>query len=274
MFIYVITNNITGKIYIGQHKGANLQQYLQKKFYHARNQKTGSSYLFNAMRKHPDYKDWSIEPLISDVQTREALDAWEITLIESFQTRNPEIGYNLCKGGEGFTGVFTPEHRAKIGAAAKAWFLNPDNANAIKIRNSKLSDSKKIQYADHWVTKICPECGKSFSQPMEFKRVKLCSQVCNYQHNQKNNKKWVENRRKVVQSAEYRSNHSKVMKRALEYKRGVSLAAYYAHPSYCLHCGSRIEMVEGGKLSVMRKRKFCNISCSAKEKAKKRLLNT
>ena len=113
MYIYVITNKITGKIYIGQHKGANLKQYLQKKFYYARNQKTGSSYLFNAMRKHPDYRDWSINSLV-EVDTKAALNIWEQVLIELWDTRNPEVGYNICKGGEGYTGPFTEDMK-------KAW---------------------------------------------------------------------------------------------------------------------------------------------------------
>lgn len=108
MFIYVITNNLNGKIYIGQHKGNNLKQYLQKKFYHARNQKTGSSYLFNAMRKHPNYRDWSIEPLM-EVGTKVELDRLERLLIALYDTRNPEVGYNICQGGEGFTGTHTEE---------------------------------------------------------------------------------------------------------------------------------------------------------------------
>ena len=36
MFVYLIANHETGKYYVGQHKGNNLKQYLQKKFYEAR----------------------------------------------------------------------------------------------------------------------------------------------------------------------------------------------------------------------------------------------
>lgn len=106
MYVYVIRNGATGKIYIGQHKRSNLRQYLQKKFYYARTQKQGSSYLFNAMRKYPDPEQWSIEPLL-EVDTKEQLDRWERLLIALYDTRNPEVGYNICKGGEGFTGKWT-----------------------------------------------------------------------------------------------------------------------------------------------------------------------
>ena len=118
MYIYVITNSATGKIYIGQHKGNNLRQYLQKKFYDAAKGRGGSSHLYNSMRKHPR-EVWSIEPLISDIQTKAELDRWERIYIALFDTRNPDIGYNICRGGEGFTGEFTAEHRAKLSTAAK-----------------------------------------------------------------------------------------------------------------------------------------------------------
>jgi group I intron endonuclease len=126
MFIYVITNLITGKVYIGQHKGDNLKQYLQKKFWYSRNQKTGSSYLFNAMRKYDEPDQWSISPLFDGIETKVELDRLETLLIALYDTRNPEIGYNICKGGEGFTGEFTVEHRAKLSKAAKqSWNNDP-----------------------------------------------------------------------------------------------------------------------------------------------------
>jgi hypothetical protein len=131
MFIYVITNSVTGKIYIGQHKGANLMQYLQKKFWHSRNQKTGSSYLFNAMRKYPEYKDWSIEPLM-EFNTKPELDLWETRLIALFNTRNPEVGYNICKGGEGFTGKHTEEWKRNHSAMMKGRTFSPESIAKMK----------------------------------------------------------------------------------------------------------------------------------------------
>lgn len=119
MFIYLIVNHITGKYYVGQHKGANLKQYLQKKFYYARTHRNGTSYLFASMRKHPNQSDWSIHALLSNIQTREELDQKEKEFIEFLRSRDPEYGYNICRGGEGFSGCHTPETKAKISAAAK-----------------------------------------------------------------------------------------------------------------------------------------------------------
>jgi hypothetical protein len=127
MFIYVITNSVTGKIYIGQHKGNNLKKYLQMKLSQAvyelkRKGKGGSSHLFNSMRKHPK-EVWSIAPLFEGITTREELNRLEILLIALYDTRNPDIGYNICKGGEGFTGEFTAEHRRKMRENASRYWL-------------------------------------------------------------------------------------------------------------------------------------------------------
>ena len=103
MFIYVITNSATLKIYIGQHKGASLKQYLQRKLSAAAHREASGSYLFASMRKHPKGV-WSIHPLISDLQTRAECDHWETLLIRSLNSRHPDVGYNICRGGEGFTG--------------------------------------------------------------------------------------------------------------------------------------------------------------------------
>jgi group I intron endonuclease len=125
MYIYVITNSATGKIYIGQHKGNNLKKYLQTKLSDAAKFRGGKSRLYNSMRKHPK-EVWSIEPLISDIQTKPELDRWERLLIALFDTRNPEVGYNICKGGEGFTGTHSEESKKRMSARAiEAWDRDP-----------------------------------------------------------------------------------------------------------------------------------------------------
>jgi len=131
LFIYVITNLITGKIYIGQHKGANLKQYLQKKFYWARTQKTGSSYLFNAMRKHPNQGDWSIEPLM-EVDAKAELDRLEKLLIALYDTRNPEVGYNICRGGEGFSGPHSEETKQLMREKMTGRTFSPESIAKMK----------------------------------------------------------------------------------------------------------------------------------------------
>jgi len=100
MFIYLIVNHVTGKYYVGQHKGTDLKKYLQKKFWAAKHQLYGSSHLFNSIRKH-GREAFTIHALLSDVQTKPELDAYERDFIAFLRSQDPEYGYNICRGGEG-----------------------------------------------------------------------------------------------------------------------------------------------------------------------------
>lgn len=101
MFIYVIVNSETLKIYIGQHKGKNLRKYLQTKFSDARKNRGGSSHLYASMRKHPK-EVWSIHPLMQH-STKDDLDYWEMHFIRVLKTQHPDVGYNISPGGEGLS---------------------------------------------------------------------------------------------------------------------------------------------------------------------------
>lgn len=121
MYVYVIRNSATGKVYIGQHKGDNLKKYLQTKLSDAAKYRGGSSHLFASMRKHPK-EVWSIEPLMDGIETKEELNHLEKLLIALYDTQNPEVGYNICKGGEGYTGPFTDEMKAAWCAGNKRYW--------------------------------------------------------------------------------------------------------------------------------------------------------
>jgi len=113
LFIYLIVNHITGKYYIGQHKGNSLQKYLHQKLWAAEHGIGGHSRLYASIRKH-GRNAFSIHALRSDIQTREELDAIEKDFIAFLRSQDPEYGYNLCRGGEGFTGPHTEETRARM----------------------------------------------------------------------------------------------------------------------------------------------------------------
>jgi group I intron endonuclease len=113
LFIYLIVNHVTGKYYVGQHKGNNLRQYLQQKFGHAKRNEASGSILYRSIRKH-GRDAFTIHALLSDVSTKAELDQKERDFIEFLRSRDPEYGYNICRGGEGHTGPFSLEHREKI----------------------------------------------------------------------------------------------------------------------------------------------------------------
>jgi len=124
MFIYLIVNHATGKYYVGQHKSNDLKKYFQRKFSDARHDK-GSSHLFRSMRKHPLPCDWSIHALLSDVPTKSELDQYEKDFIAFLKSQDPEYGYNICRGGEGFTGPHTEEAKKKNAAASRLMWQRP-----------------------------------------------------------------------------------------------------------------------------------------------------
>ena len=126
MFVYVIVNHTTLKIYIGQHKGASLKQYLQRKLSAAAHYEAGGSYLFASMRKHPK-EAWSIHSLVSGIESKAELDDVEKHFIRCLRAQHPTIGYNICAGGEGASGhQLSSETRAKIGAAHRGLKHTPE----------------------------------------------------------------------------------------------------------------------------------------------------
>jgi len=124
MYIYLIVNHVTGKYYVGQHKGNNLKRYLQQKFGHAKRGESSRSYLYNSMRKH-GREAFTIHALLSDVQTKAELDQHEKNFIAFLKSQDPEYGYNICRGGEGFTGPHSEEAKKKNAAASRLMWQRP-----------------------------------------------------------------------------------------------------------------------------------------------------
>jgi hypothetical protein len=135
MFIYLIVNHITGKYYVGQHKGDDLQHYLQQKFYEAERHLKGRSYLYHSIRKH-GREAFTIHALLSDIQTRPELDAYERDFIAFLRSQDSEYGYNICRGGEGFTGPHTEETKRKNTENSLATWQDPV-IRARRVKNQK-----------------------------------------------------------------------------------------------------------------------------------------
>jgi len=155
MFIYTIVNSENLKLYVGQHKGNNLQKYLQTKLSDSRHHRNESSHLFRAMRKYPK-SVWSIHPLLSDLQTRDEVNDREQFYIRVLKTQHPDVGYNIRLGGEGYSNsrdeaiastqrgvkkpegfgekmrraltgrTWTPEQREKIPAGVRRTLASPE----------------------------------------------------------------------------------------------------------------------------------------------------
>lgn len=127
MFVYIITNRLNGKKYVGQHSGTDLEKYLNSNLNRALNGGNEKRALYSAVRKY-GRENFDIKPLVI-VATKEEVSYYEIELIKVLNTKSPK-GYNLTDGGEGllnpseetrkilsaiFTGrVFSDETRKKM----------------------------------------------------------------------------------------------------------------------------------------------------------------
>jgi hypothetical protein len=135
MFVYVITNTESNKFYIGKTTKLELYPYLKRKLAEA--SRGRQSHLFNAMRKYPK-RTWDIHPLISCLTTNWQLCLWEKALIYAFDSTNPDKGYNICRGGEGFSGPHSKETRDKMSESHKRQWADP------KARNEHSETMKRV----------------------------------------------------------------------------------------------------------------------------------
>lgn len=99
MFVYLVTNKVNGKKYVGQHSGLDLQKYWKKHAYRALASPTDRvRAIYSAIRKY-GLENFEIKPLVI-VGTKEDLNYYEIELIRVLKTKAPS-GYNLTDGGDG-----------------------------------------------------------------------------------------------------------------------------------------------------------------------------
>lgn len=104
-YIYKTTNLINGKIYIGQHKA---EKY-DKSYY-------GSGKILKLAIDKYGIENFS-NTVLCYCESKKELDKLERQLIKQYNSRNPEIGYNISFGGDGgdtFTGLSDEEKQIRI----------------------------------------------------------------------------------------------------------------------------------------------------------------
>jgi hypothetical protein len=104
-------------------------------------------------------------------------------LIALYDTRNPEVGYNICRGGEGFTGTHSLEARAKVTAALKVRWSQPgfrDHWSSLMTGHGVSDDTKKKiktkRAAQDETTRI-EACRKWASEHPEEMRTRMSSET-------------------------------------------------------------------------------------------------
>lgn len=145
MQIYLITNKINGKIYVGQCLGLARDRWCRHK-YDARLNRYPSR-IGNAIRKYGD-NAFDVSILVNNVASKELLDYLEQYFIVMYDTRNPDIGYNLTDGGDGAYGLkMSSEACAKIGKT-KIGNKNCVGRFMSEATRNKISEGNK----KHWAT--------------------------------------------------------------------------------------------------------------------------
>ena len=115
MIIYLTTNTINGKIYIGKYCG-------ESEFY------LGSgTILKNAIKKYGK-ENFIRETLEDGITDHDYLCEREIYWIDFYDATNLEVGYNLCKGGGGTLGLrVSDETKEKISRTMHGTNMGEDN---------------------------------------------------------------------------------------------------------------------------------------------------
>ena len=113
IYIYLITNEVTGKYYVGQ-TSLGVQTRFKNHMSAARtNMKRGCKRLQRSIRKHGE-KAFSVQEL-GVASTNEEGNALETLWITSLDATNTEVGYNLCPEGKSTRGFrWSPESRSKL----------------------------------------------------------------------------------------------------------------------------------------------------------------
>lgn len=116
MLVYILTNLVNGKYYVGKTVLSNLRKYLSTKKWQAR-KGLRTQPLLAAMRKY-GFENFEAE-VLSIATTREELCELEKLWILLLDCRNPKIGYNILAGGEHvYRAPCTEETRRKMRLAA------------------------------------------------------------------------------------------------------------------------------------------------------------
>lgn len=108
--IYCITNNVNGKVYIGQ-----TTNYIKRVRAYKRLRCKGQTKLYNALKKY-GFENFSFE-VIDRAMTKDVLDFLEAFYIETIDSRNDDIGYNLKMGGS--YGKHSEESKKKMSETQK-----------------------------------------------------------------------------------------------------------------------------------------------------------
>lgn len=135
-YVYLVTNIINQKIYIGKTNNKNIRWSQHKS-----KAKKCKGLFLNAIRKY-GYTNFNFE-IIKECNIEDEAHEYERVLIKLFNTRNTKIGYNVAEGGGGSKGY-------KVKDDIKLYFKNKYTGS--KSIRSKFTDNDIIQILSEYST--------------------------------------------------------------------------------------------------------------------------
>ena len=122
-YVYLITNNINGKIYVGKHSTDNLNDCYM-----------GSGKILKLA-----YNKYGVEnftkKILAFADTEEKLNWFERFYIKKYHCRDKSIGYNLTDGGDGTLGLPSPM-KGKFGVESSMYGKHHSEETKKKISTS------------------------------------------------------------------------------------------------------------------------------------------
>lgn len=131
-YIYLTTNIVNGKIYVGQHKASVFDSKYKGSGVHLR----------NAVAKYG--KESFIVEMIDTAENKEELSEKEIRWISKLDSRNADIGYNLSKGGVGHP--MSGDSRKRMSEARKRYCATEEakrKLSALRLGKKMPEEAKK-----------------------------------------------------------------------------------------------------------------------------------
>jgi group I intron endonuclease len=194
MYIYKITNKINGKIYIGK-----TEKELDSNYF-------GSGILIKkSIKKYG--RDNFLKEILEECNTMESLNDREKYWINFLDSRNPNIGYNIAPGGEGFDIRNLPNYQEIKGKMDKSPHLTKSYIEKYGEERSKEIISKR--------TENFKKNGKTNGDNNTSKRKEVREKISDG------------NKRKILIDSEYREKIKNQCKDMSDAKRGKTYEEIY-----------------------------------------------
>lgn len=166
--VYLRTNTVNGKQYVGQTNNFKQREY---NWYNTNWSYAGR--LINNARKKYGVENWDTE-ILKECDTLDEANKWEMYYIDKLNTKVPN-GYNLTDGGEGSIGYIVSEETRKKLSEKMSGEKNPfygkhhSEDTIEKLKNRIITDEWRKKISEAASGRVSPNKGKHLSDETKKK---------------------------------------------------------------------------------------------------------